>query len=321
VGFHCGSVRITTDAVLDVESDATRFDLAHENRRLALRCELIDEGLALDGSHSARNHAEDEVPEHGLDCRDHVLEVGEDHDFPAVRRSLLGDVDQARQLRRPRRGAGGVRSPTHRHEASVRDGLTVSGEVVARELDPRFGFDPRREFVEHVALVAAEIDRGHGATERVSARKAIHGSNAVCHRRLQVTDKRAELLDAVLHGRAGQVQRSFRPAYPLLHDLGALGGRVLHVVRFVDDQHRDRDVDRGQRLQGVIRHGDTAAALPDRRCAVALGAVQAERREARVTADLVRPVDEHARRANDQEMRGAFTRQMANRGQRLDRLA
>ena len=82
---------------------------------------------------------------------------------------------------------------------------------------------------------------------------------------LQVADQDAELLDPVLHRRAGEEQHPARSPRPTGRDrLGALGGQVLHVVRLVDHEHAEVH-SRGlaQRPQGVVgRDGDAACARP-----------------------------------------------------------
>jgi hypothetical protein len=86
-------------------------------------------------------------------------------------------------------------------------------------------------------------------------------------------DEVAELLDAVLHGGAGEEQHAFGPLGPARDVPRAQGGGVLDVVGLVDDEHRDADgvgdLQVAQRLERV--DGDAAALRPRQRLAGPVG--------------------------------------------------
>jgi hypothetical protein len=55
-----------------------------------------------------------------------------------------------------------------------------------------------------------------------------------------MTDERAELLDAILHRGAGEIDSTVGTVHPFLHGGRPLRRRVLDVVRLVDDERVGR---------------------------------------------------------------------------------
>ncbi len=160
--------------------------------------------------------------------------------------------------------------------------------------------------------------------ERVGASGAVRGVEACRELGLEVAQQGAELLDPVLHGRAGEQE----------HVLGRLGEgrdghrplreRVLHVVRLVHDE-RDRPGGR-ERLrprapQAREGHDGDAARRAPRGGLFPVLAVDGVHREVRVRAQLAHPVLQHARRAHDERVGRAAGDQVRDDGDGLHRLA
>ena len=213
--------------------------------------------------------------------------------------------------------------PAHGHEVLGRDRLAVGVEVGRRELDPVELVEALGQLGEHVVLVAAQVDRRHGPPEGLGPRQPVAVVDGGGHSRLQVVDQGAELVDPVLHRRAGEEQHPVGALHPSPHGLRPLRVGVLHEVGLVDDHHGQLDaVRRLQRPQRLVG-GDAEAALvgPPRQRPVAVGPVDAVGVQLAVLGHLLHPVDQHAGRAHGQEVGVAPGPQVGERGDGLDRLA
>ena len=141
--------------------------------------------------------------------------------------------------------------------------------------------------------------------------------------RPQVVDQGLELVDPVLHRRAGEEQHPLGPGGDPVDRPRPLGVGVLHVVRLVDDQQRgprrragracraSRTWSRRRRRGAANGPAARARSLP----------CSATHRQRRVLGDLAGPVDEHAGRADHEEVGGAARGEMGHRRDGLDRLA
>ena len=88
----------------------------------------------------------------------------------------------------------------------ARDRVPVRRAVLGAELLPLVDLDQLRQLGEHVLLVAAQVHRRRRAPERLDADDAVLGPMVGGDLRPQVADQRLELVDPVLHRRAGQEQ-------------------------------------------------------------------------------------------------------------------
>ncbi|CAM5410783.1 hypothetical protein SBADM41S_07170 [Streptomyces badius] len=102
-------------------------------------------------------------PQSVADRREDLAEVGEDDHLQPVVPGLADQFAQPLQFG-GRRGRG-VGGPAHPHEPPGGDRLAVDLPVLGPELLPLVDLDQRREFGQHVHLVAAQIGGGDGAAE------------------------------------------------------------------------------------------------------------------------------------------------------------
>lgn len=100
---------------------------------------------------------------------------------------------------RARDAARCIRCAAHRHEAAGGDRVTVCGKVRTDQLDPLLRLDTRRQLVEDVVLIPAQIHRRDSATKPVRSGDSVGGADAGDDFGLELSDQRSELLDAVLH--------------------------------------------------------------------------------------------------------------------------